>query len=262
MTETTSSATTTAPTYAPGVPMWVDLSVNDVPAAVRFYGELFGWQAEDLGEESGHYTMFRQDGKMVAAVGPIMNPGQPAAWATYFCTRDAAATAQAVKDAGGRVLAEPFQVMDQGTMGVFADPAGAAFSVWQPAAHQGAELVNTPTSFCWNELHTRDLEGAKAFYPRVFGWGVQANPMPQGGEYVEWQVDGRSIAGGEALGADQPAQAPSYWLVYFAVADCDAIASKAQQLGGRLAVPCLDIPQGRFAILSDPQGAYFGVIRL
>jgi predicted enzyme related to lactoylglutathione lyase len=242
--------------------MWVDLSTSDLGAAVRFYGELFGWQAEDMGEESGHYTMLRQDGKMVAAVGPLMNPGQPTAWMTYFCTRDAAATAQAVKDAGGRVWVEPFAVMDAGSMAIFSDPAGGAFAVWQPAAHRGAELANTPNSFCWNELSTRDLEGAKTFYPRVFGWGVHANPMPQGGEYVEWQVEGRSIAGATAMGDQYPSQVPPFWLTYFAVADCDATASKAQQLGGRVTVPPMDIPQGRFAILSDPQGATFGVIRL
>jgi uncharacterized protein len=254
--------TQSAPTYAPGVAMWVDLATRDVQGSANFYGQLFGWQAEDMGEQAGHYNMFRQDGKMVAAATPPMNEQQPTVWATYFCTTNAAATAQAVKDAGGQVVVEPFEVMDQGSMGVFADPAGAIFCVWQPAAHKGAELVNTPNSLCWNELATRDLERAKAFYPRVFGWGVRANPMPQGGEYVEWQVDGRSVAGAQPMGSQYPSQVPPHWLVYFAVADCDATVTRAQQLGARVSSPCMDIPQGRFAILSDPQGATFGVIRL
>jgi predicted enzyme related to lactoylglutathione lyase len=86
--------------------------------------------------------------------------------------------------------------------------------------------------------------------------------MPEGGEYVEWQVDGRTVAGATTMGSDVPRQVPSYWLVYFAVADCDATVSRAQELGGRVMVPCMDIPQGRFAILTDPQGGTFGVIRL
>ena len=262
MTETTTQATASVPAYAPGVPLWVDLGASNVQDAVHFYGQLFGWDAEDMGEEAGHYTMLRQTGKMVAAVGPLMNPQQPPAWSTYICTRDAAATAQAVKDGGGQVLMEPMAVMGAGTMAVFSDPSGAVFSVWQPAAHPGAELTNTPNSLCWNELHTRDLPAAKTFYPRVFGWGVQANPIPQGGEYVEWQVDGRSVAGGTVMGSDFPPQVPPFWLVYFAVADCDATASRAQELGASLVVPPMDIPQGRFAILSDPQGATFGIIRL
>jgi predicted enzyme related to lactoylglutathione lyase len=242
--------------------MWIDLASPDVQGSVDFYGQLFGWQADDLGEEAGHYTMFRQDGKEVAAVSPPMNPQQPPAWSTYICTADAAASGQAVKDAGGQVLVEPFAVMDQGKMGVFADPAGAVFCVWEPGAHRGAQLANTPNSFCWNELHTRGLEAAKTFYPRVFGWGVQANAMPEGGEYVEWQVNGRVVAGGTGMGSDVPPEVPSYWLVYFAVADCDATVSKAQELGGRVIVPCMDIREGRFALLTDPQGATFGIIRL
>ena len=254
--------TQSAPSYGPGVPMWVDLATRDVQASANFYGQLFGWQAEDMGEQAGHYTMFRQDGKMVGAVSPPMSPDTPPVWSTYFQTDDAAATAQKVRGAGGQVMVEPFAVMDQGTMGVFADPAGAAFCVWQPAAHRGAELANTPYSFCWNELHTRDLAATKNFYPRVFDWGVQANPMPEGGEYVEWQVNGRSIAGATNMQPGVPAEVPSYWLVYFAVADCDATVSKAQQLGARVMAPCMDIPQGRFAILIDPQGATLGVIRV
>ena len=50
--------------------MWVDMSATDLPGAVRFYTELFGWQAEDLGDEAGHYTMMRKDGKMAAAGQP------------------------------------------------------------------------------------------------------------------------------------------------------------------------------------------------
>jgi predicted enzyme related to lactoylglutathione lyase len=253
--------TQTPPTYAPGVPMWVDLTSPDLPGSTRFYSQLFGWQGEDLGEQAGHYTMMRLDGKMVAAVTPPMNPQTPSVWTTYFCTTDAAASARAVKDAGGQVIMEPFEVMDAGSMAVLADPGGAVFCVWQAGQHKGAELVNTPVSFTWNELATRDLEGAKTFYPRVFGFGVKANQMPQGGEYVEWQVDGRSIAGAQAMGDMYPPQVPPHWLVYFAVADCDATVSKAQELGAQVRVPCMDIPQGRFAILSDPQGATFGVIR-
>lgn len=262
MTDTTTSTAGASPTFAPGVPMWVDLSTKDLQGSLSFYTQLFGWQGEDMGEQAGHYTMMRQDGKEVCAITPPMNPQTPTVWSTYFATTDATATAQKVKSAGGQVFVEPFAVMDQGTMAVCADPSGAVFCVWQADKFSGAALVNTPTSFCWNELETRDLEGAKRFYPQVFGYGVHANPMPQGGEYVEWQISGRSIAGAQAMMPNMPAEVPPHWLVYFAVADCDATVSKAQSLGATVRVPCMDIPQGRFAILTDPQGANLGVIRL
>ncbi|HTE86099.1 MAG TPA: VOC family protein [Dehalococcoidia bacterium] len=240
--------------------MWVDLGSSDLAASAQFYGQLFGWKAEDQGEQMGHYTQFKQAGKVVAGTGPLMMPQQPVAWSTYVRVDDVAATAEAVRNAGGQVLAGPMQVMELGTLAYFADPAGAVFGVWQPNQFKGAELANTPNSLCWNELATRDLAGAKSFYPRVFGWGVQSSTMPQIGEYVEWQVDGRTVAGALAMGDQFPAEAPPHWLVYFAVADTDATVTKAQSLGSQLLAPPMDIPQGRFAVLGDPQGAPFGVI--
>ena len=79
-------------------------------------------------------------------------------------------TAAAVKEAGGNVIAEPMDVMDLGRMAIFADPAGAVFGVWQPGSFPGAGLVNEPVSISWNELETRDPDGAKEFYGAVLGW--------------------------------------------------------------------------------------------
>jgi predicted enzyme related to lactoylglutathione lyase len=248
-------------TYVSGTPSWVDLGTSDVAGATRFYGGLFGWQIEDQGEQMGHYSICRKDGKMVAGLGPLMQPQQPVAWNTYVDVDSAADTTQKARNAGGSVMVEPMAVMDLGTMGVFADPSGAVISIWQPGMHKGAELVNAPGSFCWNELGTRDVAGAKAFYPKVFGWGVKTSPMPPHGEYVEWQIDGRSVAGGMSIEGILPAEVPPYWLVYFCVDNTDATVSKVESTGGRVMSPATDIPQGRFAVVTDPQGATFGVIK-
>jgi predicted enzyme related to lactoylglutathione lyase len=256
------TATETKPTYAPGTPLWVDLGSPDLPATTRFYTELFGWQAEDMGEAMGHYTMFRQDGQSVAAAAPLMSPQQPTAWSTYISTTNAEDTAKKVTEAGGQVIAPPMQVMEEGTMAVFMDPTGAAFGVWQPNRMTGAELVNKPVSLSWNELSTRDLNAAKDFYTSVFPWTAKSNPMPDGSEYVEWQIDGKSVGGGMAMNAQIPAQVPPYWLVYFAVASTDNTVKRAQELGAQVMMPAMDIPQGRFAVLTDPQGATFAVIQL
>src|SRR5438105_9117762 len=112
---------------------------------------------------------------MVAAASRPQHPRAPRSWTTYFATTDAGAAANAVKDAGGQVVMEPFDVMDAGRMAGFMDPSGAFVCVWQPGQHKGAELANEPGSFTWNELHTRDLTGAKEFYPKAFGFGVKEN---------------------------------------------------------------------------------------
>jgi len=238
----------------------VDLGSPDPAASAAFYDKLFGWESEDLGEQAGHYNMFRQGGKMVAAVGPLMMPGQPVAWSTYVATDNADETAKKVTDAGGQVLMAPMDVMDQGRMGVFADPGGAVFSIWQPAVMKGAELVNKPTSLSWNELATRDMATAKEFYSKVFGWGLLVHEMPDG-EYVEWQVAGRSVGGGMVMSSMYPASVPPHWLVYFSVANTDDIVKRAQELGGKVMSPAMDIPQGRMAVLADAFGAAFGVIQ-
>ncbi|HLZ29054.1 MAG TPA: VOC family protein [Chloroflexota bacterium] len=266
MTDSTPSAsgaaTETRPSYAPGTPLWIDLGTPDLPASISFYGQLFGWQGEDMGESFGHYTMMSQDGKPVAAIAPLMSPQQPTAWSTYISTTNAAETAKKVTEAGGQVIAPPMQVADSGTMAVFLDPTGGAFGVWQSDKFNGAELVNTPNSLTWNELSTRDLPAAKAFYTKVFPWTAHSNPMPDGSEYVEWQIDGKSIGGAMAMNAQIPAQVPPHWLVYFAVANTDNTVKRAQELGAKLMMPAMDIPQGRFAVITDPQGATFAVIQL
>jgi uncharacterized protein len=243
--------------YEPGVPSWVDLGA-DVAKAEAFYGGLFGWKAEATGteEETGGYKQFVYKGKNVAGLGPQQNPGPPY-WSTYIATTDADAVAENVKAAGGMVLVEPMDVMDVGRMAVFADPTGAVFSVWQAGAHPGAGLVNEPGSFCWSELATRDLDTAKAFYTQVFGWGVGGVP-----EYVEFQVDGRTIAGMMPMPDMVPDEVPPYWGVYFAVDDCEAATAKAVGLGGTHIVGPMDVEVGRFSVLTDDQGATFAVIKL
>jgi predicted enzyme related to lactoylglutathione lyase len=262
VTDSSTLAQEATPTYAPGTPIWIDHTSKDVAASAKFYGQLFGWQAQDLGEQAGHYTMFTQGGKQVAATTPPMSPETPSVWTTYISSEDVEETARKVEAAGGKTLMAPMQVMDQGSMAVFMDPAGAAFAVWQPAAMTGAGLVNKPVSLSWNELATRDMAKAKDFYPKVFGWGVKSNPMPDGSEYVEWQINGRSIAGGMQMGSMFPPDVPAHWLVYFAVANTDETVKREQELGGKVIRPAMDIPQGRMAVLSDPQGAPFAVIQL
>src|SRR6266496_3939802 len=248
--------------YREGVPSWTDLASPDVEASKAFYSALFGWEANTVpAPEAGGYTLFTMNGKQVAGVGPIMTEGQPSVWMTYVNVADADGIAKQVADAGGDVLMAPMDVLDQGRLAVFADPTGAVIGVWQPAAHTGAQLVNEPVSYCWSELATRDVDGAKAFYSAVFGWDSATGtdgPMA----YTEFKVDGDSIAGMFQMAGMMPDDVPPHWGVYFAVADCDATVDAASGLGASVAVPAMDVPIGRFAALTDPHGAFFRVIKL
>jgi predicted enzyme related to lactoylglutathione lyase len=245
--------------HAPGTPSWVDLASPDLDASRKFYGDLFGWEAWVAPQpEAGGYTIFLKNGQQVAGLGPMQEGGHPA-WSTYVAVADAEETAQKVREAGGQVVFGPMQVMDQGTMAVFQDPTGAFISIWQGAAMQGAQLVNAPGGFGWNELATRDMPAAKAFYAKVFGWGAKDSPMPQGGSYTEWQLDGKSIGGGMQMGDNYPPQVPPHWLVYFVVEDADLSTAKAEELGAKVIMPPMTIEPGRFSVVQDPNGAAFAL---
>lgn len=253
------------PEYAPGTPSWVELSSPDTDASAAFYRELIGWEATDPGpvEETGGYRMFQHDGKNVAGLMGHMQEGQPTAWSTYISVTDADEAAAKVKAAGGSVLVEPMDVMDIGRMAYFSDPTGAVFAVWQPKSFPGADLVNEPGSLCWTEVHTRDAESCKAFYPQVFGWGT-GRPQFEGApdSYTVWEVDGRPV-GGMMQMSDEffPPEVPPHWAVCFAVAGCDAAVAKARELGATITGEPVDMPIGRVAGIIDPQGASFAVMQ-
>jgi predicted enzyme related to lactoylglutathione lyase len=246
--------------YAPGTPIWVDLAVVDVAKAKTFYKAVLGWDADDVPQsEAGGYGMFKVNGKMVAGYMPVQNEQQPVVWTTYVSVEDAAKTADRVKEAGGTVIAGPMQVMEAGSMALFADPTGGVVGVWQPGQHTGADIYNAPGALTWNELATRDPAKAAAFYSKVFGWEAPADAATA--QYVEWKLGGRTIGGMMPMGDTYPASVPPHWLTYFAVADCDRAVAAVAAVGGKVVMPAKDIDQGRMAVIADPGGATFAIIK-
>jgi predicted enzyme related to lactoylglutathione lyase len=267
--------------YPPGVPCWVDTSQPDPEAAVAFYGGLFGWDFEDAmpPDSPGRYFMARLGGGDVAAVGSQPEGAPPmAVWNTYIWVESADEAVSKVLEAGGRVLMDPFDIMDAGRMAVCTDPEGAAFCVWQAKQHRGARVVNEPGSLNFNGLNTRDVDGAKAFYGSVFGWetlglggGAEMWRLPGYGEFLEQSEPGLRkrmtetgapegfadvVASLNPIADDQP-DVPAHWSVTFAVEDADATAEKAEELGGRVVLPPFDAPWVRMTVIADPQGATF-----
>ena len=253
------------PEYPPGTPSWVELSSPDTDASAAFYRELMGWTtfAPATAQETGGYRMFQRDGQNVAGLIGHMQEGQATVWATYFNVADAEETAGKVTAAGGSVIVAPMDVMDIGRMAFFADPAGAAFGVWQPKTFTGADVVNEPGSACWNEVLTRDAEASRAFYPAVFGWTI-GRPAFEGApeSYVVWELDGQPVGGMMTMNDEFfPPELPAFWGVCFAVEDCDATVTTARGLGATVSWEPMDMPIGRFAGIVDPQGASFSIMQ-
>jgi len=241
--------------YDHGVPSWADIGTPDPQAALTFYKGLFGWDGMDMGEDAGHYTICTINGKQVAAISPAQDPGPPR-WTTYINVDNVDDVTKKCEAAGGTVVLAPMDVMDVGRMAIFQDTTGAYIAVWQAKQHIGAELVNEPGAMIWNELNTADLAKSKQFYGEVFGWTFAG-----GDDYGEAQVAGRTIAGIMPRPAEMPKEVPDHWGVYFGSADVDASVKKVTDSGGQLLAGPTDIPQGRFAVVMDPQGAAFGIFK-
>jgi len=248
--------------YDPGTPCWVELATTDLDAAKKFYGDVLGWSDyETGGEETGFYTTPKIDGKRVCGMmGHDASAGVPPHWGTYVSVPDAEATAKKAKDLGATVLVEPMDVMDLGRMVVMMDPEGAAISAWQPKQHIGAEIHTEPGAWCWNELYSKDPDKAKEFYKGLFGWGSHSSTEPM--EYTEFQVGDRTIGGMMKL-TEQMGPMPPNWLVYFDVEDTPATIEKVNKAGGNVLMGPMQIDGvGNIAVIADPQGAVFAVIKM
>jgi uncharacterized protein len=246
-------------TYPSGTPAWVDLRTTDVEDARGFYAGLFGWTIDPPTPEHHNSTAGMIDGKMVAGIGPLDVRTDVPAWMTYIAVDDADDVARRAMENGATAVQPVTDVPLAGKVAYFLDPTGAGFGFWQAIDHGYAEIVNQPNTLCWNELTTRDIDTARDFYRAVFGWGVKTNPF-EGTVYTEWTLGDRSVGGMILMTDEWPDDMPAHWMVYFAVDDCDAAVERAEPLGGKIGVEPTDIPPGRFAVLSDPQGAVFSVI--
>jgi len=252
-------------TFNHGQFSWVDLMAPDADAAKEFYGALFGWSHVDFPtDQGGVYTQFKSADQPVAGLGKMSDEmkagGTPAFWNSYVTVDDADTIAATAVELGGTITMPVMQVMSAGRMAFLADAEDAHFAIWQPGGHAGAGLVNEPVSLCWNELLTKDVEKAKAFYTALFGWEINAaEDAPV--EYYGISNAGR-INGGIIPWMSQMGEVPPNWGVYFSVSDCDASVKRVEELGGRLIAAPKDIHPGRFAVVADPSGAVFSVMYL
>jgi predicted enzyme related to lactoylglutathione lyase len=245
--------------YAPGTFSWTDLSTTDQEGAKKFYGELFGWDADDQPVGDGMtYSMMNIGGKPVAGIS-LQNEmqresGAPPAWNSYVTVESADAAADRAKKLGANVIAPPFDVMDVGRMAVIQDPQGGFFMVWEPKLHIGASIVNANGALSWNELATADLDASAEFYKELFGW--QAEPFE--GMDFPYRIIQNAGSGNGGMRPSQENE-PTYWLVYFGTDDIDASLAKATDLGGTAMMGPMDIGIGKIAVLQDPQGAVFAL---
>ena len=244
-----------------GAPTWIDLFTSDVPGAVEFYSELFGWTAEEPNAEFGGYLNFQKNGRRVA--GCMGNPGDDAnavdMWSVYLAVADAAATQAAITEHGGKIYAPTMAVGDLGTMIVAADAGGAVVGVWQPGEHKGFTELGETGPPAWFEVATRDYQPTIAFYRDVFGWDVHTMADTPEFKYTTFGEGDTAKAGIMDASAFLPEGVPPHWSIYFKVEDTDKAAEQAVTLGGSIVQPPEDSPNGRLATIADRTGTTFKI---
>jgi hypothetical protein len=236
----------------------VDLASSDAAGSRSFYGQLFGWEAEEPNAEFGGYFNFTKDGHRLAGC-MASEPGAPVtnAWAVYLATDDANKTVEAAGANGGQVVVPPTQVGDLGTMAVVLDRDGASIGVWQPGLHRGFGVQGEPGTPGWFELQAKNYPAAVDFYRDVFRWETRvASDTPELRYTVQAHGD-EQLAGIMDASSFLPDGAPVQWSVYFSVADTDATLAKAVELGGSVLMDSEDTPYGRLAVAADATGAQF-----
>lgn len=250
--------------YPHGTFSWAEVGTTDKAATAAFFSKLLGWEVAEFPIPGGSvYTMFMLDGSSAAAAYELMpeqlEQGIPPHWDSYVSVNDVDVMAEKIKAAGGTIIVEPMDVMDQGRMLVFQDPQGATLSLWQPQKHIGAGVVNTAGAMGWNELMTRDIEGAKKFYSDVFGWTFENSESG----YITFKNNGR-MNGGMLQMDESYGDMPPAWGVYFTVNDLDAALEKVTELGGKVIMPKTYIADadGHFGIIADPAGAVCTLIQI
>ena len=250
--------------FEAGKPSWVELSTTDAPSARAFYEKVFGWNiwVSPDPQYGGYALASTGENKSVGGIAPKRPEDKsPSSWSIYFGTASADETAKKVAAAGGKVVMPPFDVPAQGRMVVFQDPSGAFVSAWQAKATQGF-VGGAEGHYGWAELSARGLDKDIPFYKAVFGWSAKKSAVATEEQpYTEFKVGDESVAGAMEMNAMIPKDVPSYWMPYFNVVDVDAMTKKATAAGGREMVAPQDFPGGRFAIVSDPQGAAFGLLK-
>lgn len=166
------------------------------------------------------------------------------------------------KAAGGTFGFDTMDVMEFGRMAVGEDAAGVSYGIWQPNQHIGFGICNEPGTVSWNELHTRDFDGAKKFYSTVFGWEYGDISTPDMSYAILRRSGEENGIGGLYLDNDMPPDVPGNWLVWFSVASCDESTTQATELGSAVFMPPTDSPFGRMSVVQAPQGEVFGLIDL
>jgi hypothetical protein len=245
--------------------VWYELMTGDAPAAIAFYAEAVGWNAQDSGLPGMPYTLMKVGDAQVAGVmstpDELRALGRPPAWSGYVAVDDVDAMAARVLAAGGKVLRPAEDIPEIGRFAVVADPQGASFMLFKPLRDDPPPMppAEAPGTVGWHELRAADGAAVFDFYASLFGWsrgeGMDMGPM---GTYQLFEIDGVPCG---AVMTREPDVPMGGWRFYFRVEAIDAAVERVRRLGGTVTMGPAQVPGGGWvAQARDPQGAVFALM--
>jgi predicted enzyme related to lactoylglutathione lyase len=241
----------------------VELVTPNLAAAEAFYAGLLGWTFVDSASGGLHRSEASTDGRSVAALVERTIPAgariQPA-WLTFIAVRDVDAAQKTALRYGAHSLAAPHEVPGRGREAVLADPQGAVFALRTAVRADPAEELPDPGEWIWSSLFVTDVDADVAFYQSVFDYEVFDVSADSTATHLILASEDYARASANKLPAS-PAHGHPHWLNYVRVTDADQAVARVIALGGRVLVqPRVDRSGGKVAVVSDPQGAPFGLL--
>jgi predicted enzyme related to lactoylglutathione lyase len=243
----------------PGKFRWFELVAKDAKKAQAFYGEVLGWRVEGFPMGAFTYEMIYAGDTMIGGYAPPKTD-QPSHWIAYVTVDDVDAAAKTAVENGGKIVLAPADIPTVGRSARIADPQGAELCLFRSADGDPPDVENTPAGqFFWNELHTTDTASALSFYEKLIGYTHETMDMGPAGQYHVLSRGG--VGRGGVTSHLSPGNRP-HWLPYVVSDDVDATCARAKRAGGAVQFGPEDIPGvGRAAVLRDPTGAVFSVMK-
>jgi uncharacterized protein len=252
--------------------IWYELMTTDPEGAAAFYEPIVGWKVaghSESGTPMDYRMLVRSDGQFEGGIMKLTDEmcagGARPCWMGYLHVADVDAAVTAIQADGGQLLMPAFDI-EVGRIAMVADPQGVPHYVMTPRPAGGKEGMTSDVydrwieqRVAWNELMSPDLEAAKAFYAKHYGFAFnEVMPMGPLGDYCFIDHGGQTIGAVMQKSAEMPA---GMWNYYIRVPEIDTATAKVKELGGQVFNAPMEVPGGDWIINGmDPQGAMFSLV--
>ncbi len=240
--------------------VWFDLFTRDLSQACRFYEDLMGWSFHETPGAENRVMTIELDGVPIGnavLVDPAKIKDKPSRWLSYMSVMDVDQAISRIEQNKGSVFMPARDLPDRGRVAVVRDAEGASFALVAGTTGDPPDNGFDRNDFFAAELWALDRDAAIAFYQAIAGYDLELADLGDGKPYHLLVENGVPRAGVVQIPWEsiQP-----NWVPYIAVEDVDAVARRAESLGGSLLVePDPSIREGNVAIIADPTGAVFAV---